>query len=76
MDGNRLNQLLKSIPSHKKENLIHNYKNNNELSKLYKDKKKEKYIKSNNKILIWKKQNDCNEEELNKVMPPNIINYK
>ena len=64
MNGNRLNQLLKSIPSHKKENLIHNYKNNNEFSKLYRDKKKEKQYIKNNK------------EELNKVMPPNIINYE
>ena len=77
MNGNRLNQLLKSIPSHKKENIIHHYKTNNEFLNLYKDKKKEKKnIKNNNKILIWNNHNNYKDEELNKVMPPNIINYK
>ena len=40
-------------------------------------KMKKKHINNNNnKIFIWNKQNNYNEEELNKVMPPNIINYK
>ena len=73
--GNRLEQLLKSIPRHKKDNQIQNYNNNYALHKLYKDKKIEKKsnkYKSNIYILNEKTIN----EELTNVMPPNKINYE
>ena len=77
MNGNRLEQLLKTIPRHKKENQIQKYNNNiYALSKLNKEKENEKknVNKSFNNICILNNDKNYN-EEIDNVMPPNIINY-
>ena len=70
---NRLEELLKSVPRHKKENTKNN--SYNELLKLYKNKKNEnKTVKKKMGInLFYNKRKSLN-QELHKIMPPNMIN--
>ena len=74
MNGNRLDQLLKDIPKHKKESKMQKY-NCFVLSKLNKDKKFDNGCFRNNKALFLKKTNTYNEEDLIQIMPANIITY-
>ena len=71
LNENKLDLLLKTIPRHKKENIVRNYNNSHSLE--YKNQKNDF---QKNYIFPLKNIKNYNEKEINKVMPPNkIINY-
>lgn len=76
-DGNRLNQLLKTIPRHSKQNKFEKYNRNIALLKFCKDKEKQNKntYKKNNNLYILTQPKYFN-DEFEDIMPPNKLIIK